>query len=51
MMSLVLKYTERTRPVLSVPYSVGMLQGLILEQLPENLFTLTRAQVSKQPFV
>lgn len=44
-MELVLEYSERWRPVVSVPYAIGTLQGLILEQLPLNLFTLTRDQV------
>ena len=44
-MELVLRYTGRRRPIVSLPYSVGTLQGLVLEQLPPNLFTLTRAQV------
>lgn len=46
MMQLVLKYTQRRRPIISLPFSVGMLQGLVLEQLPTNIFTITRAQVS-----
>ncbi len=33
---LVLKYT---RPILSLPFAVGKLQGTIMEQLPTNLFT------------
>lgn len=45
MMSIVLRYTKRSRPILSLPYSVGMLQGMILEQLPPNILTLTRSQV------
>ena len=44
-MELVLRYTGRWRPIISVPYAVGTIQGLVLEQLPLNLFTLTRAQV------
>lgn len=47
MMELVLKYTQRRRPIVSLPFSVGLLQGLVLEQLPINLFTVTRAQVRK----
>ena len=46
-MELVLHYTGRWRPIISVPYAVGMMQGLVLEQLPLNLFTLTRAQVGE----
>lgn len=48
-MELVLEYSERWRPVVSVPYAIGTLQGLVLEQLPLNLFTLTRAQVCHCP--
>jgi hypothetical protein len=51
MMEMVLKYSNRRRPVISLPFAVGSLQGLVLEQLPVNLFTVTRAQVRirKQP--
>lgn len=45
-MELVLKYTNRNRPILSLPYGVGMLQGFVLEKLPTNVLTLTRGQVS-----
>lgn len=45
-MELVLKYTGMKRFILSLPYFVGMIQGFILEKLPENIFTLTRDQVS-----
>lgn len=45
LMQLVLKYTRRTRPIISLPFEVGVLQGTILEMLPKNLFTVTRAQV------
>lgn len=52
MMELVLKYNGRWRPIVSLPFGIGMMQGLILEQLPLNLFTVTRAQVSRmQPDV
>lgn len=47
MMSLVLEFTGRYRPIISLPYSAGMLQGLVMEKLPENLLTLTRAQVEQ----
>jgi hypothetical protein len=47
MMHLVLRYTRRRRPVISLPFAIGMLQGLVLERLPNNLFTLTRAQVCR----
>ncbi|KAJ3556518.1 hypothetical protein NM688_g1983 [Phlebia brevispora] len=46
-MELVLRYTGRRRPIISLPYAVGTLQGLLLEQLPPNLFTLTRAQIEQ----
>ncbi|TRM65876.1 hypothetical protein BD626DRAFT_546301 [Schizophyllum amplum] len=44
-MELVLRYNGRSRPVVSLPFAVGKLQGALLEQLPENLFTVTRDQV------
>ncbi|KAH8119858.1 NAD-binding protein [Phellopilus nigrolimitatus] len=47
MMKAVLKHTHRARPIISLPYSVGKMQGLVLEQLPQNIFTLTRAQVEQ----
>lgn len=45
-MELVLKYSGTKRFILSLPYWVGMIQGFFLEKLPENLFTVTRDQVS-----
>ncbi|KAF5384882.1 hypothetical protein D9615_001314 [Tricholomella constricta] len=47
LMELVLQYNNRYRPVISVPIQVGLLQGAIMEKLPRNLFTLTRAQVKQ----
>lgn len=47
LMELVLKYTERRRLVLSLPFQLGLLQGSIMEQLPVNLFTVTRSQVEQ----
>ncbi|KAH8099265.1 hypothetical protein BXZ70DRAFT_1009082 [Cristinia sonorae] len=44
-MQLVLRYTNRWRPVVSMPFAVGILQASILERLPHSLFTLTRDQV------
>jgi NADH dehydrogenase len=44
-MEIVLRYNHRRRPIISLPFQVGMLQGAILEKLPVNLFTVTRAQV------
>jgi hypothetical protein len=45
-MELVLKYSHRYRPILSIPFEAGMIQGAIMERLPLNLFTVTRAQVN-----
>ncbi|KAH0838000.1 major facilitator superfamily domain-containing protein [Lanmaoa asiatica] len=44
MVDLVLRYTRRWRPIVSIPSSIGMLQGAVLERLPENIFTVTRDQ-------
>lgn len=44
-MEIVLEVTQRWRPILSLPFAVGMLQGVIMEQLPVNPLTLTRGQV------
>ena len=44
-MDLVLRYTNRWRPVISLPFGVGKLQAFFLEKLPSNLFTLTQDQV------
>jgi len=44
-MQIVLLYNHRRRPIVSLPFQVGMLQGAILEKLPVNLFTVTRTQV------
>ncbi|EIW87054.1 NAD(P)-binding protein [Coniophora puteana RWD-64-598 SS2] len=46
-MRLVLHYTGRRRPILSLPFGVGKLQAAVLEKLPENLFTLTQDQVEQ----
>ncbi|EGO05325.1 hypothetical protein SERLA73DRAFT_44019 [Serpula lacrymans var. lacrymans S7.3] len=46
-MNLVLQYTRRRRPIISIPFGVGMLQGSMLERLPQSLFTVTRAQVEQ----
>ncbi|KIY51276.1 NAD(P)-binding protein [Fistulina hepatica ATCC 64428] len=45
-----LRYTHRRRPIISLPFWVGTLQGLVLEQLPLNLFTITRSQVEQLKF-
>jgi len=42
---LVICYTRRWRPVVSIPYSIGMLQGAVLERLPNNIFSVTRDQI------
>ncbi|KAF9040468.1 NAD(P)-binding protein [Hymenopellis radicata] len=47
LMEAVLKYNGRTRPIVSLPFAFGILQGAVLEQLPVNLFTVTRAQVEQ----
>lgn len=47
LMELVLKYTNRHRPIISLPFSLGYAQGAVLEKLPPNLFTVTRAQVEQ----
>ncbi|KAF8311181.1 NAD(P)-binding protein [Clavulina sp. PMI_390] len=47
MMEIVLKYSDRRRPIISLPWSVGKLQGWALEKLPENILTLTRDQVEQ----
>jgi len=47
MMVLVLKYSGRYRPIISLPYSFGMLQGFVMEKLPVNLLTITRGQVEQ----
>jgi len=47
MMQLVLKYSGKTRPIVSLPFGLGKLQGAVLEQLPETLFTVTRSQVEQ----
>ena len=44
-MQMVLDVTGRKRPIISIPFAIGMLQGFVLENLPNNLFTVTRAQV------
>jgi hypothetical protein len=47
-MELVLKYTNRYRPIVSVPFAVGRLQAGVLERLPESIFSLSRDQVSSK---
>jgi hypothetical protein len=45
LMQMVLDVTGRRRPILSLPFEIGLFQGAILEKLPVNLFTVTRSQV------
>lgn len=45
LMKLTLEQAELTRPIVSLPFALGMVQGAVLERLPENLFTVTRSQV------
>jgi NADH dehydrogenase len=45
MMELVLRYTHRQRMIISIPFVVGTVQGAVMERLPLNLLTITRAQV------
>ncbi|EJD42989.1 NAD(P)-binding protein [Auricularia subglabra TFB-10046 SS5] len=47
LMELVLKYSNRRRPILSLPSSIGKFQAYFLERLPPNLFSLTRDQVEQ----
>ncbi|KZT53299.1 NAD(P)-binding protein [Calocera cornea HHB12733] len=47
LMQLVLKYSNLRRPIVSLPFALGKMQGAVLEQLPENLFTVTRSQVEQ----
>jgi NADH dehydrogenase len=44
-MELVRRYTGRWRPIISLPYFIGKIQGVMFEQLPENIFTISRDQV------
>jgi len=46
-LKLVLTRTKRTRAIVSIAFVIGKMQGLVLEQLPPNLFTLTRDQVGQ----
>ncbi|KAI0094301.1 NAD-binding protein [Irpex rosettiformis] len=46
-MALVLKYTGRYRPIISIPFAIGSLQAMVLEKLPPSILTLTRDQVEQ----
>jgi len=47
MMGLVLRHSRRRRPIISLPFAVGKLQGMVLEHLPETIFTVTRNQIEQ----
>ncbi|KAH7102182.1 NAD(P)-binding protein [Auriculariales sp. MPI-PUGE-AT-0066] len=47
LMQLVLEYSGRWRPIVSVPSAVGKAQAYFLERLPPNLFSLTRDQIEQ----
>lgn len=47
LMGAVLTYAGRYRPVISLPFALGTMQGYVMEKLPMNLFTVTRAQVEQ----
>ncbi|WVQ82141.1 hypothetical protein IAT38_004269 [Cryptococcus sp. DSM 104549] len=47
LMQLVLTHTSLSRPIISLPYWAGTLQGFFLEKLPTNPLTLTRDQVEQ----
>lgn len=44
-MQQVLEYNGRRRLVLSLPFPLGKLIGMVSERLPQNLFTVTQSQV------
>jgi NADH dehydrogenase len=46
-MALVVDNTGRFRPIISVPWKLGELQGEIMQRLPTNLFTITRDQIEQ----
>jgi len=45
MMMKVLEHSGIRRPIVSMPFIVGTLQGMVMEKLPQNLFTITQDQV------
>ncbi|KAJ3127649.1 hypothetical protein HK098_005994 [Nowakowskiella sp. JEL0407] len=45
LMKLLLQESKTSRPIISLPWEIGLIQGFFLEKLPPNLFTLTRDQV------
>lgn len=46
-MQLVVDHTGRFRPIISVPWMLGELQGEVMQRLPINLFTITRDQIEQ----
>jgi hypothetical protein len=48
-MQLVVDHTDRFRPIISVPWILGELQGEVMQRLPINIFTITRDQVRWRP--
>ncbi|KAI0285479.1 NAD-P-binding protein [Russula aff. rugulosa BPL654] len=46
-MQLVVDHTGRFRPIISVPWILGELQGEVMQRLPINLFTITRDQIEQ----
>ncbi|KAF8481813.1 NAD-P-binding protein [Russula ochroleuca] len=46
-MTLVVVHTGRFRPIISVPWKLGELQGEIMQRLPPNVFTITRDQIEQ----
>ncbi|KAF9460103.1 NAD(P)-binding protein [Collybia nuda] len=47
LMQLILKYNHRSRAIVSFPFQIGLLQGMIFEMLPKNPLTVTRAQIEQ----
>ncbi|KAF0413250.1 NADP-binding protein [Gigaspora margarita] len=45
LMQLTLSESGIKRPILSLPWQIGLIQGFFLEKLPKNLFTITRDQI------
>lgn len=44
-MKLVVTHTGRYRPIISVPWKLGELQGEVMQRLPTSIVTITRDQV------
>ncbi|CAG8608818.1 18780_t:CDS:2, partial [Racocetra fulgida] len=45
LMQLTLSEAGIKRPIISLPWQIGLIQGYFLEKLPKNLFTITRDQI------